>query len=182
MGDKAGLPDMLNCTLRSLEDTEQLGRFLGEMSRPGDVILLSGTLGAGKTTLTQFIAKGLAVPGEWYVTSPSFNLLNEYPGRIPLYHMDCYRLEGEDDVEESGLVDYIAAGGLTVIEWPDRLGSLTPPDRLDIMMTSGENEERNVSLKAHGQKWRKRLRVLKKKLFELIEGTEKSKHSPHALK
>ena len=80
-------------------------------------------LGAGKTTLTQFIAAGLEVPPDCYVISPSFSLMLEYPGRIPLYHLDCYRLTGEDDVEGSGLMDYIVADGLAVVEWPDRLGT-----------------------------------------------------------
>ena len=75
---------------------------------------------AGKTTLTQSIAQGLEVPEDQYVSSPSFALLHEYPGRIPLFHLDCYRLAGEEDVEGAGLADYIGGPGLTVIEWPDR--------------------------------------------------------------
>lgn len=153
---------MLKIILPTLKETEHLGRLLGEICRPGDIILLSGTLGAGKTTLTQFIAKGLAVPEESYITSPSFNLMNQYFGRIPLYHIDCYRLEGEDDVEESGLMDYILADGLAVVEWPDRLESLTPPDRLDIEIFHRENKERYLSLTARGQGWSERLVVLKK--------------------
>lgn len=153
---------MPNIILQTLKDSENFGRILGENSRQGDVILLSGTLGAGKTTLTQFIAKGLEVPDKSYVTSPSFSLMNQYFGRIPLYHMDCYRLEGEDDVEESGLIDYIVADGLTVIEWPDRLGSLIPPDRLDIVLRCGEDGKRYVSLAPHGNRWRQRIEMWEK--------------------
>src|SRR5210317_1033098 len=87
---------MAEFVLHSLADTRTLGMVLADISEPGDVILLSGDLGAGKTTLAQFIAEGLQVPAEYYVTSPSFALMHEYPGRIPLYHIDCYRLEGED--------------------------------------------------------------------------------------
>ena len=126
----------LQFALTNLDHTRALGRILGRMAGQGDVILLSGTLGAGKTTLTQAIADGLEVPEECYVISPSFSLLLEYPGRIPLYHIDCYRLEDEDDVEGSGLMDYIVADGLTVIEWPDRLGSLKPEDNLAIELVS----------------------------------------------
>lgn len=148
---------MPQISLHTLEDTRALGTVLGRISLPGDVILLTGDLGAGKTTLTQFIARSLGVPDEYYVTSPSFALLHEYPGRIPLYHMDCYRLQSEDDVEESGLVDYIVADGLSVVEWPDRLGSLIPDDRLDIEIYLLENESRIVQITPHGDLWQKRV-------------------------
>jgi len=143
--------------LQTLEDTRLLGLVLGRLVRPGDVILLSGQLGAGKTTLTQFIAQGLEVPESCYVTSPSFALLHEYPGRIPMYHIDCYRLAGEDDVEDSGLIDYIVADGLSVVEWPDRLGSLVPQERLDINICHSGNESRKVVLTAFGNTWQERI-------------------------
>lgn len=151
---------MVELMLRSLEETERLGVQLGRISRPGDVIFLFGQLGAGKTTLTQFIARGVEVPAEYYVTSPSFSLLHEYPGRIPLYHIDCYRLTGEDDVEESGLMDYIVADGLSVVEWPDRLGSLVPDDRLDVEIRLAENDDRVVILTPHGERWQEMIDVV----------------------
>ena len=151
---KINLPEI---TLQTLEDTKALGTVLGKISRPGDVILLTGDLGAGKTTLTQFIARSLDVPAEYYVTSPSFALLHEYPGRITLYHMDCYRLHGEDDVEESGLMDYVVADGLSVIEWPDRLGSLVPDERLDVEICLSEKDVRVVVITPHGKSWQQRM-------------------------
>ena len=149
--------DMFEITLQTLEDTKVLGTVLGKISRPGDVILLTGDLGAGKTTLTQFIAKSLDVPEEYYVTSPSFALLHEYPGRITLYHMDCYRLHSEDDVEESGLMDYVVADGLSVIEWPDRLGSLVPDERLELEIRLSEEDVRVVVIIPHGKSWQQRM-------------------------
>ena len=143
--------------LQSLEDTKALGTVLGKISRPGDVILLTGDLGAGKTTLTQFIAQSLDVPDEYYVTSPSFALMHEYPGRINLYHMDCYRLHGEDDVEESGLMDYVVADGLSVVEWPDRLGSLVPDERLELEISLFEKDVRVVVITSHGKSWQQRM-------------------------
>ena len=143
--------------LRTLDDTRSLGTVLGLISRLGDVILLTGDLGAGKTTLAQFIAEGLAVPAEYYVTSPSFALMHEYPGRITLYHIDCYRLSGEDDVEESGLMDYIVADGLTVVEWPDRLGNMVPAERLDIAISLAENDSRVVKITPYGECWQERM-------------------------
>ena len=143
-----------------LAHTARIGEQLGNLARPGDVILLHGDLGAGKTTLTRAIAAGLGVPPEQYVTSPSFALLHEYPGRIPLYHMDCYRLSGEDDVEGAGLIDYIGAPGLTVIEWPDRLGSLRPAERLDLTLEAEAGERRIFSFDPHGSSWKERIRSL----------------------
>jgi tRNA threonylcarbamoyladenosine biosynthesis protein TsaE len=91
---------MQTILLPTLADTLALGRLLGQSARPGDVICLDGDLGAGKTTLTQAIALGLEVPVNDYVTSPSFAILHEYQGRIPLYHMDFYRLTGAADVQD----------------------------------------------------------------------------------
>lgn len=118
--------------LPTLEQTILFGQKLGKLAVAGDVITLTGDLGAGKTTLTQAIALGLEVPQNCYITSPTFSLLHEYPGRIPLYHMDLYRLSTEEEIEELGFVDYIYGEGLTVIEWPDRLGCLMPEKRVDI--------------------------------------------------
>lgn len=144
---------MLKLDLRSLRQTTDFGRILGRIAVRGDVILLSGSLGAGKTALARAIASGLDVPEEWYVTSPTFSLLLEYPGRIPLYHMDCYRLRDEDDVEESGLMDYIVADGLTVVEWPDRLGGLTPAEHLEIRLHAAGEQWRRVEVIPHGRRW-----------------------------
>jgi len=150
----------LHLTLKNVGDTDLLGRWLGQQGRIKDVILLSGDLAAGKTTMTQSIARGLEVPEDQYVTSPSFALLHEYQGRIPLYHMDCYRLSGEDDVEGAGLIDYIGGSGLTVIEWPDRLGSLCPEQHLDISLTRVDESKRTCSIMFYGSSWENRFRQL----------------------
>jgi len=146
--------------LRDVRDTARVGNQLGKIAVQGDVILLHGDLGAGKTTLTQSIAAGLGVPAEQYVTSPSFALMHEYPGRIPLYHMDCYRLSGEEDIEGAGLIDYIGGPGLTVIEWPDRLGSLQPMDRLDIDLKTIGETKRTFIFRPHSLSWQARIEQL----------------------
>lgn len=152
---------MLTVFPSSTEQTAVLGRILGRIAESGDVILLSGTLGAGKTTLTQSIAEGLDVPGDCYVVSPSFSLMLEYPGRIPLFHIDCYRLEGEDDVEGSGLMDYIVADGLAVIEWPDRLESLKPSENLEVALDVISEEARRVVLTPNSRRWLERMDAIK---------------------
>lgn len=148
------------CTidLPSLEQTVSFGRRLGNIALPGDVITLAGGLGAGKTTLTQAIGQGLMVPENYYITSPTFSLLHEYPGRIPLYHMDLYRLTNEEEIEALGFEDYLYGNGLTVIEWPDRLGSLLPGDRLDIEISFTSEIGRKAILTQHGAVWLERLK------------------------
>lgn len=148
--------------LRSLTDTARFGHLVGTRSRPGDLILLSGDLGGGKTTLTQAIARGLEVPGEQYVSSPSFALLHEYHGRLPLYHMDCYRLMDEEDVLAAGLDEYLTTSGVTVVEWPQRLGTLVPEQRLEITLaTASGDQERTLVLKGYGGSWPERVADLR---------------------
>lgn len=147
--------------LDSLPQTKVFGEIIGRLAVAGDVILLTGSLGAGKTTLTQSIAVGLEVPDDCYVVSPSFSLMFSYPGRIPLYHIDCYRLDGEDDVEGSGLMDYIVADGLTVVEWPERLGSLRPSEYLDVTLETGGEEKRMIAVTPVGKRWLGRMNVLR---------------------
>jgi tRNA threonylcarbamoyladenosine biosynthesis protein TsaE len=140
----------VNLVLDNLAKTIHFGRHLGNSALAGDIFTLSGDLGSGKTTLTQAIGQGLAVPSDCYITSPTFSLLHEYPGRIPLYHMDLYRLTTGDEVAELGFEDYLYGDGLTVIEWPDRLQDLMPASRLDIRLTfTGENSRLAV-LTAYG--------------------------------
>jgi tRNA threonylcarbamoyladenosine biosynthesis protein TsaE len=137
--------------------TADLGRRLGEAARPGDVITLGGSLGAGKTTLTQAIGQGLGVAPSCYITSPTFSLLHEYPGRLPLYHLDLYRLGGEEELVELGVEECLYGEGLTVIEWPDRLGGLLPAERLHIELRLDSETARTATVTAFGASWNERL-------------------------
>lgn len=141
--------------LKSLQETVELGIGIGKIAEPGDVITMEGNLGGGKTTLTQAIGKGIEVPPSYYITSPTFSLLHEYPGRIPLYHMDLYRLGNKEEIEDLGFDEFLYgnSNGLTVIEWPDRLGDLMPENRLHIDLAfSDQNENaRTATLTAYGQ-------------------------------
>lgn len=134
----------------NLESTEQVGYLLGQAALPGDVLCLDGDLGAGKTTLTQAIARGLGVPEEYYVTSPSFAVLQEYPGRIPLYHMDFYRLRDSNDVLDLGFEDYFYGFGLTVIEWADRARDILPEAHLALRLEGHGQDRRLVTLSGQG--------------------------------
>src|SRR5512139_234295 len=125
------------------EETRDLGERLGKQLRKGDILLLSGELGAGKTCLTQGIGRGLACDGQ--VNSPSFVLMNEYAGRETLYHVDLYRIEDVEELDELGLWDY-ADKGVLVIEWPERGAELLPGDGLVIELATGGLGPRSWSL------------------------------------
>ena len=149
--------------LHNLQETSRFARQLAKLSKPGDVICLDGDLGAGKTALTQQIAKGLGVPDSCYVTSPSFAILQEYPGRIPLYHMDFYRLADEIEVEDLGFEEFFYLSGLTVIEWSVRAGSLIPKSRLLLKMTIEHDLTRRVEIDFGNGDWQERIESYCKK-------------------
>ncbi len=137
-------------TLSSLEQTLDYGLHLGRTMDKGDIITLSGDLGAGKTTLTQAIGRGLQVPEDYYITSPTFSLIHEYPGRLPMYHLDLYRLSHIEEIEELGLEEIMYGEGVTIIEWPDRLAEVMPVDYLDIALTLLDENSRLATITAHG--------------------------------
>ncbi|MBQ6914886.1 MAG: tRNA (adenosine(37)-N6)-threonylcarbamoyltransferase complex ATPase subunit type 1 TsaE [Kiritimatiellae bacterium] len=125
----------------SVEETWALARRLAAELRPGDVVCLEGDLGAGKTTFTQGLAAALGVEGR--VTSPTFCLVQEHRGGDAyLVHMDLYRLQGEDDVLAIGWEDYLAAGAIIVVEWPERAGGLIPADARHIVFAHLDGDER----------------------------------------
>jgi len=127
---------------RSAEETIELGKKIGKNLQSNDIIALTGQLGAGKTTLIQGIAEGLGVKD--YVTSPTFIIINEYLGRLPFYHVDLYRLEAINDIEELGIEEYFNKGGVCVIEWAERLNGLLPTKSANIMIEWMSDNEREI--------------------------------------
>jgi tRNA threonylcarbamoyladenosine biosynthesis protein TsaE len=124
-------------------ETRELGARIGAAAEPGDVVCLTGDLGSGKTTLTQGIAVGLGADAHGTVVSPTFTIIAEHAGgRIPLFHFDLYRLSGPDDLADIGFDHYLEAGGLTVIEWPERAEATLPSDRLDISLSFASGIDR----------------------------------------
>jgi tRNA threonylcarbamoyladenosine biosynthesis protein TsaE len=133
----------------SAEETRALGAALGRRLQPGDVILLHGQLGAGKTTFVQGLAAGLGVMDP--VTSPTFTLVHEYRGgRIPLIHVDPYRLDSPADILDLGFDDWLEQEAALVFEWAERLGSLAPDDRVEVRLEFLPDDRRRVRLEAHG--------------------------------
>jgi tRNA threonylcarbamoyladenosine biosynthesis protein TsaE len=128
------------------EATRAVGEVLGRAAEPGDVVCLFGELGAGKTQLAKGIAAGLGVGDT--VSSPSFVLMAEYEGRLPLFHIDLYRLADAADALAGGLIDDRQASGMTVIEWADRLGDWLPASRLGIRIEGTGDGPRRLELRA----------------------------------
>jgi tRNA threonylcarbamoyladenosine biosynthesis protein TsaE len=118
-------------TSHSEADTERLGAALASALPPGTTVALIGTLGAGKTRLVQAVAAALGVPRDG-ATSPTFVLVNEYRGRMPIYHIDAYRLRDEGEFLELGPEEYFESDGVTFIEWADRVENCLPTDRIEI--------------------------------------------------
>jgi tRNA threonylcarbamoyladenosine biosynthesis protein TsaE len=135
----------------SAQQTQRLGARLGELLLPGDVVLLEGGLGAGKTVFAQGVAAGLGVAGP--VTSPTFTLNHEYEGRVPLYHVDLYRVSGAVEAEHIGLEDYIWGEGVTLIEWPDRAMSLVPDAHLVVSLRPLAETKRVIRFDATGARY-----------------------------
>jgi tRNA threonylcarbamoyladenosine biosynthesis protein TsaE len=131
----------------SAEETQAVGRALGERLPIPGVVLLRGPLGAGKTTLTRGIAEGLGVSDPEVVTSPSFTLINIYEGRCPIYHVDLYRLEGERDLYSIGMDDFIGTRGVTIVEWSERLESPPLPAVVVEIALTGADDRREIVIR-----------------------------------
>jgi tRNA threonylcarbamoyladenosine biosynthesis protein TsaE len=116
------------------------------------VVGLVGDLGAGKTCLTQGIARGLGVPDEYQITSPSFTLINEYQGRMMLYHFDLYRLSRASEMDDMGYEEYLFGQGVSVIEWADKVKGILPDDTLFVLINYIDENERNIMISGQEKK------------------------------
>ncbi len=137
-------------------ETQALGLALAALLRPGDVVLLVGELGTGKTCFAQGVARGLGIVEQ--VTSPTFTLMREYRGRIPLYHLDAYRLEGSEDLFAIGVDEYLEGDGALLVEWGDRAREFFTPEYLEVRFDfANGDEERRVCFIPRGASWERRL-------------------------
>jgi tRNA threonylcarbamoyladenosine biosynthesis protein TsaE len=124
------------------EETRALGACLGRWAKAGDVVVCRGALGAGKTTFVQGFAEGLGVGSDDYVRSPTFALVHAYYGRIPLYHLDFYRLFSCTEVQDIGFEEYLDAGGVVIVEWADKFPEVLPATRLDMSIRIADVDKR----------------------------------------
>jgi len=157
-------PDTLRLALRTRRDTQTLGRALAAALEPGDLVVLEGGLGAGKTFLVQAIARGLGVPATQPVTSPTFEILHEFQGRVPVVHADLYRLGVDEPLDELGLLDGIGAGTITLVEWGDRFADQLGNDGLWVSLELSSGQQRSCELLARGT----RGKALLARLFPLL--------------
>jgi len=146
----------MDVIVSSPQETKELGVKLGNFLRPGDVISLNGSLGSGKTYFVKGIGIGLGIAEE-LVTSPTFKLINQYEGILPLYHFDVYRIKPEE-IEDLGYEDYFYGKGVSIIEWGNNVIDYLPEDYLEVLLekTSIDNE-RHFTFIAHGQRYEKLL-------------------------
>ena len=152
----------MNClelTSNSPEQTQQLGVSIGKVAQLGDIFLLVGNLGVGKTCLTQGIAWGLGI--KEHAVSPSFVLVRELYGRLPLYHIDLYRLDHVEEIEDLGLDEYLYGNGVCVVEWAEKGLTVLPAEHLMIEISYLSDTERSFRFKPSGQRYREVINQLK---------------------
>jgi tRNA threonylcarbamoyladenosine biosynthesis protein TsaE len=158
---------MIRARTKSPDDTRALAAELAPLARPGDLVLLGGELGAGKTVFVQGFARALGVTER--ITSPTFVLVHSYDGRIPLIHLDVYRLDHLQELVDLGIAELLDEGGVTLIEWGDVVASALPADFLQVRMEFGEDDdERLLVLRTVGQRWSARSAALRTALSSWI--------------
>jgi tRNA threonylcarbamoyladenosine biosynthesis protein TsaE len=144
---------------KSTSETIQIGKGIGSLLMPGDIVVLVGELGTGKTQFIKGLATGAGVGKPTYISSPSFTLINEYAGKVPFYHIDLFRLKSEKEAEELGLEEYFQGGGITAIEWADKIPSYLPKEMLWIHIRYTGEHTRSFEIIAKGKRFEE---ILKK--------------------
>jgi tRNA threonylcarbamoyladenosine biosynthesis protein TsaE len=134
----------------SPEETLQLGRSLGVSLIPGDIILLNGDLGAGKTHLTQGICYGVGLDEGSYISSPTFTLINEYQGKLPIFHIDLYRIDSLEEIYSLGLEEILFNQGITIIEWAEKLRS--PKNHKNLILNIQDRIEINIEIVSESER------------------------------
>ncbi len=153
-----------NFVVRSEEETANFAKIVASELFPGDIICLEGDLGAGKTTFTQGVASGLEVPDDQYVTSPSFAIMHQYDGKIPLYHFDFYRLGMVDEIIDLGFEELFYGEGVCVIEWAERAEEILPRNCLTIHLSILDEQQRKVEISWSDDLWQKKIDAIFSKL------------------
>jgi len=151
---------MKTITSNNPDTTIKLGKRLGRLLKKGSVVALSGEFGAGKTTLIKGIARGLGVKDIRYVNSPSFVIVKEYKGKLPVYHFDIHRLEKAPELESVGYEEYFYGNGVTLVEWAEKIRGLLPQEYLDIHLTNQDQSTRVLELRSVGEKYTKVVKAL----------------------
>ncbi len=146
---------------RSAEATRNWGTRLGKLLKGGEIIGLTGELGSGKTCFVRGLAEGLGVGKEAWIRSPTFTLINEYDGRLPIYHIDLYRIGHASELEELNLREYLFSDGVSAIEWFEHLPEGEVDEWLGINFEHGDANERKLTFAAHGKRYEEMLKGLR---------------------
>ena len=148
---------------RSSTQTHAWGRRVGRLLKGGEIIGLSGELGSGKTCFVRGLAQGLEVDKKAWVRSPTFTLINEYDGRLPLFHIDLYRLSGTDEIEDLNLREVLYSEGVSVIEWVERLSRAELDEHLRVDFRHGKGSQRQLDFSAYGSQYEEILNHLERR-------------------
>ena len=141
------------------EDTQAIGRALGEHAGPGDVVLLVGELGSGKTCLTQGLLWGLG--GREYARSPTFVIVSQYEGRLPLYHVDLYRVDRAEEIDDLGLDEYLLGDGVCVVEWAEKAPGIYPRQHVKVDIKYLDEASRRLTITAKGSRYDRAMEAVK---------------------
>ena len=150
---------------RSAQQTRAWGKRLGKLLEGGEIIGLVGELGAGKTCFVRGVAEGLDVNREAWIRSPTFTLINEYPGRLPVFHIDLYRIESRNELEGLNLREYLYSDGVSLIEWFEHLPVDEMDEYLELAIENVESNKRKLKFTAHGERYEKLIEGLKRQEF-----------------
>lgn len=146
---------------QSTSETIRIGKGIGGFLRSGDVVALAGDLGTGKTQFIKGLAAGMGVGKPTYISSPSFTLINEYPGKVAFYHIDLFRLRSEKEAEALGLEEYFQSEGITAIEWADKIPSLLPKENLWVHIHYTGKNTRSIEMIPKGKRYEELIKKFK---------------------
>lgn len=145
------MKSVLRFKTNNAEETENLGKRIGEALVGGEVIAMTGDLGAGKTTMTKSLAKGLDI--DEHITSPTFTIVNEYDGRLKLFHFDVYRIGDIEEMYDLGFEEYIYSGGVSIVEWSNLIEDILPEDKINIEILYLDENKREIIVSGKGEKF-----------------------------
>jgi tRNA threonylcarbamoyladenosine biosynthesis protein TsaE len=151
---------------RSARQTINFGHRLGKLAQGGEIVGLIGDLGTGKTCFVRGVARGAGVGEEAWVRSPTFTLINEYQGRLPVYHIDLYRVGNRTEIEGLNLREYLYSDGISLVEWFEHLPAHEASEYLEVKITHAGTTHREISLIAHGGRYERLLAELRKPMFK----------------
>ncbi|MGE5302998.1 MAG: tRNA (adenosine(37)-N6)-threonylcarbamoyltransferase complex ATPase subunit type 1 TsaE [Alphaproteobacteria bacterium] len=151
---------------KSARQTRAWGNRLGKLLRGGEIIGLTGELGSGKTCFVRGMAEGLDVDSKAWIRSPTFTLINEYCGRLPVFHIDLYRIRSREELEGLNLREYLYSEGVSVIEWFDQLPAGEVDEWLELTIAHGDGDKRELKFTARGERYEKIVESLKKQEFK----------------